>query len=725
MNKKNSKKDIQKKNLKNTNNKKKTTIENIKVDKSTEKTNIKEVIKLKTQKENVINFIKSFKRVSKQYFSTNILFMTFVLTSLVNAYLIRFFTVKNYFNIKPIIADLAVILIIGAFGYLFKAKHQFKYYFIWSIVFVLACVINSVYYTNYLSFASFSLIKSSTQAVGVGDAIIKNIMELKDFFYVYQLVALIFVHNFLKKKKYYERVSKIEIGKVRALNTLVAGVIVVGLFISTLSAVDISRLGKQWNREYIVMQFGLYTYQANDLVSTVKSELNPLFGYDESAKEFREYYDTKEDTTKKNKYTDIFKGKNIIAIHAESIQNFVLDTSFNGKDVAPNLKKLASEGLYFSNFYSEESVGTSSDTEFTYSSSLLPASSGTVFMNYYDRDYVTTQKLLKEKGYYTFSMHGNNCSFWNRNVAHKSLGYDKFYCYKESYDIDETLGLGLTDKSFFRQSVPIIKEISEKNKNFYGTMIMLTNHTPFTDIDKVSDYEVNYKYKKYNEETKKHEDAVAPYMEGTTLGSYFKSVHYADEALGQLINDLDEQCILDDTVILIYGDHDNKLKKSEYNRFYNYDPETDSLLDKDDENYKDVDYFSYELNRKVPLIIWSKDKKLKKEVTKVMGMIDVSPTIGNMFGFKNKYALGNDIFSIDENVVVFPSGNWLTNKMYYSQSKGEGKLLDTEETVSIDYINKYTKYSEKLISISDDIIVYDMIKKTEESLKLTKNSEEK
>ena len=100
-----------------------------------------------------------------------------------------------------------------------------------------------------------------------------------------------------------------------------------------------------------------------------------------------------------------------------------------------------------------------------------------------------------------------------------------------------------------------------------------------------------------------------------------------------------------------------------------------------------------------------------------MGMIDVQPTIGNMFGFKNKYALGNDMFSLGdkENVVVFPDGNWLTNKMYYSQSKGEGKLLDSNETVSLDYIEKYNEYSEQIISISNSIIAYDMIKKTEES----------
>lgn len=682
---------------------------------------IKEYIGVKALKKDFIDFFKSLKKWSKSYISTNILFMTFVLTSLINAYLVRFFTVKNYFNIKPVVADLAVILIIGAFGYLFKPKHQFKYYFIWSIIFVVDCVVNSVYYTNYLSFASFSLLKSSTQAVGVSDAIIKNILELKDFFYAYQIVAMIFVHKFLKKKKYYERVSKIEVGKVRAINTLVVGIIFIGLFVSMLTSRDISRLGKQWNRDSIVQEFGLYTYQLNDLFSTLKAELNPLFGYDESAKEFREYYDTKEDTSTVNKYTNIFEGKNVLVIHAESIQNFVLDASFNGIDVAPNLKRLASEGLYFSNFYSQESVGTSSDTEFTFASSLMPSSSGTVFMNYFDRKYVTTQKKFKEKGYYVFSMHGNNCSFWNRDITHKSLGYDRFYCYKKDYNIDETIGLGLSDKSFFKQSIPKIKEISENNKHFYGTLIMLTNHTPFTDIDSVSDYKVTKKYKKYNEEINEEEEVEAPYLEGTTIGSYFKSVHYADQALGELMDGLDKEGILDNTVVIIYGDHDNKLKKSEYSKYYNYVAETDSYLKKGDEGYTDVDYYFYELNRKVPLIIWSKDKQLKTEVKDVMGMIDVSPTLGNMFGFKNKYALGNDIFSVKDNVVVFPSGNWLTNKMYYSQSRGEGKLLNEEETVSLDYIKKYNDYSEKLIKISNDIIVYDMITKYEETQKISED----
>ena len=246
---------------------------------------------------------------SKSYMKTNVLFFTFVITSLLNASLLRFLTVKNYFDIKPVIADLAVVVIVGAFGYFIKPKNQFKYYFAWSIFFTALCIINSMYYTNYLSFASLSLLATSLQVVDVGDAVVKNVMELKDFCYLWQILAMLLVNSSLKKKQYYDMVAKVEVGKIRALNTLVFGLVLIGFFISTLTSVDISRLGKQWNREFVVMKFGIFTYQVNDVIASLKPQISPLFGYDEKAREFREYYENRDNTKKTNEYTDIFKGK--------------------------------------------------------------------------------------------------------------------------------------------------------------------------------------------------------------------------------------------------------------------------------------------------------------------------------------------------------------------------------------------------------------------------------
>ena len=644
----------------------------------------------------------------KQYINTNILMSTFIITGVINACLIRFFTVSNYFTIKPILADIVVLLIITALGYFVKPKHQFKYFISWSVVLTLICIVNSVYYDNYLSFASISLLKTATELGGYTNAVFENILEIKDFIFLLQIFALSFVHMQLKRKKYYE-VVKDENGKLRFLNTIVVALIILGFFISTLTSTDLSRLNKQWNRNSIVMEFGIYVYQFNDLVSSVRTTVNEMFGYDEAYKAFREYYELEEET-EKNKYTNLFEGKNVLVIHGESIQSFAMNLKFNGEELTPNLNKLVNEGIYFSNFYAQESVGNSSDSEFTSLSSLLPSSSGTVFMNYFNRDYETILKLLKEKDYYTFSMHANNGSAWNRNVTYNYLGYDDFYYYTKDYEIDEEIGLGLSDKSFFRQSSDIIEKIDNKHENWYGTLVMLTNHTPFSDIEAHSDYSVDVITEEIDPET--GEVITIPWLEGTKIGNYLKSVHYADEAIGELINHLEEKDLLDDTIIVLYGDHDCKLKQSEFKKLYESEYYNNVLIDPED-TVGVIDNFTYEINRKVPFFIWSKDtknSKYTKEVTEVMGMIDIMPTLANMLGVKPKYALGNDMFSVDENIVVFPDGNWLTNKVYYDSSTGEFRQLDLESSIELDYIKQNNLYAENLIDISNGIITYDLIK---------------
>ena len=674
----------------------------------------------------LIGVFKKAKDNTIYFFKNNVLFTTFIITSLINGCLIRFLTVKNYTAISPILADLAFILFVGSLAYFFKPKNRFKYYMVWSVIFTAICLINSVYYTNYISFTSFSLLATSLQLAGVSDAL-GTIMELKDICYIWAPITLLFIHRKLLKQGYYSKLKTKEKPKVAVLKVLVAATIVLGFFLSTLTGTDISRLYKQWNREYVVMKFGIYTYQGNDLIASLKPQISPLFGYDTAAKEFREYYNENKEEHKDNEYTDIFKGKNVIVIHAESMQNYLLDTEINGKTIAPNLKKLAEEGMYFSNFYSQESVGTSSDTEFTYSTSLLPASSGTVFVSYWDREYPSIQKFLKEEDYYVFSMHANKGNMWNREVMHKQLGYDRFYYYDKDYKLDDMVGLGLSDKSFFKQSVKKIKDIQEKHDKYYGLLIMLTNHTPFEGFEDTTDLDLTYKYTKTDEVTGEQTEVVNDYLKNTTLGRYFTTAHYADEAIGEFVEELDKEGLLEDTVLVIYGDHDAKVKRGEYDYYYNYNPETDSKRSKSDPEYKEFTKYDYELNRKVPFIIWTKDKDLKKkinkEITTVTGMYDVLPTLGNMLGIENPYALGHDVFSTDDHYVVFPNGNWITDKMYYDNQNGEAIVFDEESVISKDYISKYTEKAEKEIAVSNDIIVHDLIKKTKESDEVIKGGQ--
>lgn len=89
---------------------------------------------------------------------------------------------------------------------------------------------------------------------------------------------------------------------------------------------------------------------------------------------------------------------------------------------------------------------------------------------------------------------------------------------------------------------------------------MLSNHTPFDDLDKYGEFPVDYKINIVNEDGIE-EEITRPYMEGTSMGNYLKSVHYADAAIGEFIAGLETEGLLKDTVIVIYGDHDARLPK--------------------------------------------------------------------------------------------------------------------------------------------------------------------
>lgn len=674
-------------------------------------------ISLNKLKKNTIRQIKRIKRdhLIREYFKNNTLFLVFVLTGVLNATILRFLcmhSLENYLSWKAILADTIVVSAIGALGYLIKPKDRFWYYFGFCIFLTAICMINSVYYTFYTSFASVSML-SLTQYIGdVGDAVVENVLQLKDLVYIISPILLLYTHYKLKKKNYYKKVELKAERRKKALKTLsVSGALLI-LFLVTLSSLDVSRFFKQWNKEYIVMRFGIYIYQANDLVASVQPKVNAMFGYDRASTEFNEYFKDRADKAEVNDYTNIFEGKNVIVIHAESMMTNTIGLKFNNQEVTPTLNKLAGEGMYFNNFYSQVSVGTSSDSELTYNTSLMPTKSGTAFVSYSDRKFIGIPSLLNEKGYYTFSMHANNADFWNRRAMHNNMGYQRFYS-KTDYKIDKEniVGLGLSDKEFFKQSINKIEKINKKHEKWYGLLIMLSNHTPFSEVDKYGEFPVDIKETKTNEDGTT-EEVVYPYMEGTKLGNYFKSVHYADQALGEFITGLDQKGLLDNTVFILYGDHDARLPRRDYNRLYNYDKENDSTLDSEDPNYKEYDSYQYELGRKVPFIIWTKDMKgswLNFTNSNVMGMYDVVPTLGNMFGFYNKYTFGHDIYNIGaNNIVTFPNGNWVNNKLYYNSQKAEYFPL-TEEAISEEEIASNTEYTNKLLDVSNNIIVFDLL----------------
>ena len=678
-----------------------------------------------------INIKKIFKNIIKgikKYASTNILFISYIIITLLIGFLLRLFTIGTPIYFKAFLSDFMVSLLIGAFGYLFKPKYQFTYFFIWIIFATFLAIGNTIYYQFYQSFLSVNLISTASMLGAVDDSLYDK-LHMTQFLYIIFPIIFFGIHKFLSKKNYYFEVEKTEKGKRNFIYSVATSGVIICSLLFTLNATDTSRLVKQWNREWLVQKFGLYTYTANDLIQSIQPHLNTLFGYDEAARKFRNFYSCKaEEKISSNKYTNAFKDKNVIFIHAESIQNFLVNLKINGKEVTPNLNKLAKEGIYFDRFYPQISVGTSSDTEFTLNTGLMPSSSGTVFVNYYNRTYYALPKYFNDMGYYTFSAHANNADYWNRKTMHHTLGYQDFYA-KDSYVVPSDtsdpnwVGLGLSDKSFFNQLVPILKNIKENHKKFYGTVITLSNHSPFNDLEKYDPFDVTMKYT-VTDENGKEKEAVATYLEGSSMGNYIRSAHYADAALGEFIQLLKDNDLTKDTIIILYGDHEARLNKKQFNLLYNYDPNTNDIKSEDDPTYVSMENYNYDLLKNTPLIMWNVDKKYRRKVSSAMGMYDVLPTIANMFGFKDKYGLGHDIFSDNEKIVVFPNGNVLTDKVYYSNLNDEYVAL-SDEPINSDYISRLKDYANQILDVSNGIVLHDLIKNEEDKIGACEREEKK
>ena len=132
------------------------------------------------------DFNKTIKNVKKnvvEYVLTNRLFISYCILALIATICIRKFTINSVFRIKPLITDLGLILLIGSFGYFVKPKNQFKYYFTCLIIINLTCLISSIYYRFFTSFASIGELATVGQTETVKGSIFDR-LKIYDFIYI-------------------------------------------------------------------------------------------------------------------------------------------------------------------------------------------------------------------------------------------------------------------------------------------------------------------------------------------------------------------------------------------------------------------------------------------------------------------------------------------------------------------------------------------------------------
>ncbi|MBS5951954.1 MAG: sulfatase-like hydrolase/transferase, partial [Clostridium sp.] len=267
--------------------------------------------------------------------------------------------------------------------------------------------------------------------------------------------------------------------------------------------------------------------------------------------------------------------------------------------------------------YEQVNEGTSSDADLMINTSMFPVRRGSTFFRYPGNTYNSLPNLLEEKNYSTIAIHPDKGSFWNYVNGLTGIGFDKFVDFFSFDENSEMLGLGISDESYFTQVVPMIKELKEP---YYAFTVTLTNHGPFDSIPEEK------KVLGLDEELDKNE-----------MGGYFESVKYTDTQIGEFLKKLDSEGLLDNTVVVIEGDHTG------VHKYYNSSVE--KLSNKED-------WYLDNGHHTVPFIIWSKDMTEGKTFDVKGGQVDIMPTLLYLLGVENeKYintALGRNLLNTNK-----------------------------------------------------------------------------
>jgi len=370
--------------------------------------------------------------------------------------------------------------------------------------------------------------------------------------------------------------------------------------------------------------------------------------------------------TNQNQYTGMYKEKNLILIMAESFNSFAIS-----KELTPTLYKLTNESFIFENFYSPVILSTIGG-EFQELTGLYPHISqlGGVWRrgtNYYQYGY---GNVFKNENYQTFAYHNNQYNFQNRDKYLKALGFDNY----------TGCGNGLETKINCKIWPQSDTEMIEATVNDY-----INSSTPFMTYYVTVSGHMAYNWG--NEMSKKHKDKVKDLNLSEDVKAYIATQIELDEALNTLITKLEENNILDDTVIALVGDHyPYDLSLNSINSASNY--EKDGIIE--------INHSSF--------ILWN-NKTNKTTIKKVGSQIDVLPTILNLFGieYDSRLIIGKDILSDTEGLAIFANGSWISDKgKYFSASnkfESIDKTLNEEE-----YINNMNNIVNNKIIMSKYIL---------------------
>lgn len=550
-------------------------------------------------------------------------------------------------NIKKelVLAQLAFIVILILPSMFFKGKKQVTYLIIIDILYSLLLIADIRYYranTNYLGVRH--IIFNETFNPLNKSIINPNKLDLLLVFDIPILIILrIKGRNIINESKRHFKIAILGI------------ILCVGIIYGTHYLIDIKNVTKgkvkfmtiEW-APFIMMQnqspIGYHIYEAYTAIEKNNEKAN-----ENEMKKVDEWLAWNNKKLPDNEYKGIFKGKNVVFMQIESLENFVIGKKVYGQEITPNLNNLMKKSFYFDNIYEQNNGGNSIDCDMMANTGLLTLGDSITFLTHADVKYPSLPRILKADGYTTVSTHAERAGDWNWSEAHSNaLGYENMWDIK-SYNVDETFGMGLSDHSFYNQYADKLKTLKEP---FFSSIPTLSSHGPFDIPDKYR-------------ELKLPKD-----VDDTKIGGYLQSVHYADEQIGFFMDKLEKEGLLDDTVLVIYGDHGG------VHKYYNKEIQNVPL---EGNWWKKRDY-------KIPLFIYGKGIE-GKTISVAGGQSDIAPTILYLLGIdvKDNIFMGRNLLNTNRNATVIKG-----NKIMGNPTEEERAYLEKAYTMA-DYIikNKY------------------------------------
>ncbi len=549
-------------------------------------------------------------------------------------FILPLFAVKMivYYSLIGVdITDVVFIIVsILAFGTIFicfsRSKLKWKkglFLIVYSLLSLLMFA-DSMYYNYYNQTVSIKQLWQAANVAAVPESFIATLIPAS--FLLFLDIPFVYYHF---RKLLAEDKDKIQLSYKKEIKYFVAGFCALFLII-VINPFNSSTLDKVNSVEF-------FSNHVNDIYNAIAENIAPEVVPPE------EVLDTVLEVaaqTEGEKYENIGKGKNLILIQVEALQNFVINAKYNGEMITPNLNALINnDTLYYDRYYTNIGKGNTADAEFSTLNSLYPVIDRECYTLYQDNTFNGLPWLLRDKGYTANVIHGYKGEFWNREAAYPAQGFENFYS-MEDLVADDIIGLGISDKSMFAQSVEIMKK---EKQPFFDFIITLSSHHPFN----IDEAHASLKLKE--------EDV------GTKLGAYLQTIRYFDEALGEFINELKAAGLYENTVIALYGDHhglnlnmdDNAVKMEEFlGRTYDYD----EML-------------------RVPMLIHIPGSGVKETISTTGGQIDFLPTIANIMDLEisQPYVLGQDLSNATDGFVAFTAylfgGSFIHNDVMFEISR--------------------------------------------------------